>query len=84
MTIYRDDEALFSELDTLQDEESYYWLRRNAPRHARIVEKLIDRGVSPERVRERFLARSRDQQTAFAARLEQAARHYAAQRQEAA
>lgn len=81
MTIYLDEDAVFSEMDALQDEESYYWLRSNAPRHARIVEKLIERGVSPEQVRRRFLSRSRGEQSAFAARIEQAARHYQATRQ---
>ena len=81
MSIYLDD--AIPEVDAAQDAESYEWLWNDSPVYARAVEAAIRNGRTPQQIRERFLRRGYGLRPERAARLEQAARHYAAQRQEA-
>jgi hypothetical protein len=70
------------EVDAAQDAESYEWLWNDSPVYARAVEAAIRNGARRNRYAPVLAARLRERPER-AARLEQAARHYAAQRQEA-
>ena len=79
--IIRDEEI--PEVDAAQDAESYEWLWNDSPAYARAVEAAVRAGRTPEQIRRRFLQRGHGFRPERAARLEQAARHYATQRMEA-
>ena len=72
----------FPDLDAAIDAEAWQWLQEAAPVYADAVTAEVRRGHEPGDIRRRFLRLT--QRHALALRLEQAARHYAAQRQEAA
>jgi hypothetical protein len=63
------------DLDAATDEESWDYLCRTAIKFADAVKKEVQRGRTPEQIRERFTRRSYGLRPEMAARLEQAARH---------
>ena len=70
----------FPDLDAATDAESWEWLKNDSEIFARAVQAEVRRGRTPEQIRERFTRRTYGLRPERAARLEQAARHLAAQK----
>ncbi len=71
----------FPDLDAAIDAEAWQWLQETAPVYADAVALEVQRGHTPDDIRQRFMRLTQRQPLAL--RLEQAARHLRRQRQEA-
>ena len=71
----------FPDLDAAIDAEAWQWLKDAAPVYADAVALEVQRGHTPDDIRQRFMRLTQRQPLAL--RLDQAARHLRRQRQEA-